>query len=195
MRKSKYETPLASLRKCALFSAREARELGLPARMLSHFARRGLFERIGRGLYRALEVESGVDFEFEELVLTASSIPQAVVCLISALSYWGFTDQIMREQWIAVPNSMKKPKRAHTKCVRMRNMTLGLVTVQMGNFAVKIFDRERSVVDAFRYLSHEVAIKALQAYLASVKPDLTKLRRYAQILRKNIAPYILALTT
>ena len=47
----------------------------------------------------------------------------------------------------------------------MRNMSLGLTTVKMGKYKVKIFDRERTIVDAFRYLSDEIAIKALQAYL------------------------------
>lgn len=198
MGQSKYEATLSPLLQRPLFTAKEALDLGIPTRMLAHFAAKGQIERMSRGLYRVLDAASGVDFEFEELVLTASSIPHGVVCLISALCYWGFTDQIMREHWIAVPNADKKPKRARCRIVRMRNMTLGQVTVQMGEYGIKIFNRERTVVDAFRFLSDEVAIKALQAYLKptdSHKPDLPKLTRYAQSLRKNITPYILALTT
>lgn len=80
----------------------------------------------------------------------------------------------------------------------MRNMSLGLRTVKMGKYKVKIFDRERTIVDSFRYLSDEIAIKALQAYLKpsdKQKVDLPKLSRYAKILRININSYIMALTT
>jgi hypothetical protein len=80
----------------------------------------------------------------------------------------------------------------------MRNMTLGKKTIKMGKYKVKIFDRERTVVDSFRYLNKEVAIKALQAYLkpsTAHKPNLLKLSKYAKLLRVNIHPYIMALTT
>jgi predicted transcriptional regulator of viral defense system len=166
--------------------------------MLAHFCKKGVIERVGRGLYRVAEASSGVNLDFEELVLIASSIPRGVVCLVSALCYYNLTDQIMREYWIAIPNTDKSPKRPHARIVRMRNMSLGLTTVKMGKYVVKIFDRERTIVDAFRYLSDEVAIKALQAYLKSSsqqKADLPKLSSYAKALRININSYIIALTT
>ncbi len=197
MKQSKYEHLLAPLLKMPIFKATEARSMGIPTRMLAHFCQKGLIERVGRGLYRVAEASSGVSLDFEELVLTASSIPRGVVCLISALCYYHLTDQIMREYWIAIPNTDKSPKRPHTRIVRMRNMNLGLTTVKMGNYEVKIFDRERTIVDSFRILSDEIAIKALQAYLkpsSKPKADLPKLSQYAKALRININKYILALT-
>jgi hypothetical protein len=104
----------------------------------------------------------------------------------------------MREYWIAIPNTDKSPKRPHSRIVRMRNMSLGLTTVKMGKYEAKIFDRERTIVDSFRYLSDEIAIKALQVYLqlsGEKKADPPKLSRYAKALRVNINKYILALTT
>ena len=77
----------------------------------------------------------------------------------------------------------------------MRNIELGQTKIQIGNFHLKIFDRERTIVDSFRYLSREVAIKALQTYLRQKKPDLGKLMKYAKVLRVDIHPYIMALTT
>ena len=80
----------------------------------------------------------------------------------------------------------------------MRNMALGQTKVKIGKYLVKIFDRERTVIDAFRYLSHEVAIKALQQYLRmsrDPKPDMQKLSKYATLLKVSIAPYVMALTT
>jgi predicted transcriptional regulator of viral defense system len=198
MKKSKYHALLLPLLKKPLFTASEARERGIPSRMLAYFCQKELIERVGRGLYRVLDASSGIDLNFEELVLTAVSIPHGVICLVSALCYYNLTDQIMREYWIAIPNADKSPKRTHIRVVRMRNITLGQILIKIGKYNVKIFDRERTVVDSFRYLSHEIAIKALQTYLKSSsdqKPDLIKLSKYAKALRINITPYIMALTT
>ena len=198
MKRSKYQYLIEPLLKEPIFKASEARSRGIPPRMLAHFCQKGLIERVGRGLYRVVQAPSGINIDFEELVLTASSIPKGVVCLVSALCYYNLTDQIMREYWIAIPNEDKSPQRPHTRIVRMRNMSLGLTTVKMGKYEVKIFDRERTIVDAFRYLSDEIAIKALQAYLkpsSGQKADLPKLSKYAKALRININKYILALTT
>ena len=198
MKLSRYQALLELLLKEPIFKASDARSKGIPSRMLAHFCQKGIIERVGRGVYRVVEASSGVDLDFEELVLTASSIPRGVVCLISALCYYNLTDQIMREYWIAVPNADTSPKRPHTRIIRMRNMTLGLTTVKMGKYEVKIFDRERTVIDAFRYLSDEVAIKALQSYLkpsTGPKADLPKLSKYAKTLIININSFIMALTT
>jgi predicted transcriptional regulator of viral defense system len=198
MKRSKYQHLIDPLLKEPIFKASEARSRGIPSRMLAHFCKKGVIERVERGLYRVAEASSGINLDFEELVLTASSIPRGVVCLISALCYYNLTDQIMREYWIAIPNADKSPKRPHVRIVRMRNMSLGLTIVKIGKYEMKIFDRERTIVDSFRYLSDEIAIKALHAYLQSSvekKADLPKLSRYAKALRININKYILALTT
>jgi hypothetical protein len=63
---------------------------------------------------------------------------------------------------------------------------------------VPIFDRERTIVDAFRLLSREVAIKALKMALTQPghrRLDLVKLQAYAKKLRVNIDPYLMTVTT
>lgn len=61
----------------------------------------------------------------------------------------------MREFWITVPHALKSPKRPKTRIIRMRNIELGQTEITVGEDRLKIFDRERTVVDAFRHLSHE----------------------------------------
>jgi predicted transcriptional regulator of viral defense system len=194
MIQSKYKDLLEGLLKKEFFKAKDASELGISARWLTYFCTHGVIEKHSRGIYKA--VDTTMDFEMEGLLITAGSIPRGVVCLISALCFYELTDQLMREYWIAIPNEDKCPKRSHTHIVRMRNTSLGLTHVKIGNQNMKIFDRERTVVDAFRYLGDEIAIKALQFYLKKMdqKPDLAKLSNYAKILRVNISPYIKACT-
>ena len=196
--KTKYQKELNLLIQKPVFTAQEARSLSIPTRMLAHFCELGIIDRLSRGVYKSSTLESGLSLEVEDLVITCSSIPNGVVCLSTALYLYNLTDQMLREYWIAIPNSSRSPKRPHTRIVRMRNLSLGVTTLQVGSYTLKIFDRERTVLDAFRYLSDEIAIKALQFYLKSSsqhKPDLAKLTSYAKLLRVNISPYIMALTT
>lgn len=197
MRQSKFTKALWPLLELPLFTAEDARLRGIPRHALAYFVKKGILQRIYPGAYCSANYEPQVDFEWEHLALAAASIPEGVICLISALCYYELTDQVMREAWIAVSNCSHAPKRPNTHIIRMRNINLGQMVMKLGEYEVRIFDRERSVVDAFRYLSKEIAIKALQRYLRSKdhKPDLKKLQEYAKILRVNLTSYILAYTT
>ena len=95
--------------------------------------------------------------------MVVSSIPEGVVCLISALGIYELGDQIPREYWIAVPHSSRAPRRERSRIVRMRNTTLGRTSIKLGDVKVQIFDRERTIIDSFRYLDKEIAIKALKS--------------------------------
>lgn len=198
MHRSQTLTKLSKLMKKPLFSAAEARKANVHPRLLSYYADRGVLERVGRGIYRAVAQDTGIDPRWEYLALTAASIPDSVICLVSALCYYGFTDEIMRSSWIAVPHHAGKIKRPKTRIVRMRNIRLGRQIVQFGKLKVNIFDRERTVLDAFRYLGKEVAIKALRAYLKPSpdwRKDLRKLQNYARRLKVPLQPYLMSLTT
>lgn len=197
MRKSKYARQLRPLLKKPLITIEEAKARGIPRQVLAHLAKKGILERVENGIYRRAQYEPQVDFQWENLALQAATIPSGVICLISALCYYGLTDQIMRESWIAIPHELRAPKRPLTKVVRMRNIALGRVSIQLGEYKVHIFDQERCVVDAFRYLSIEIALKSLQNYLKSRdhKTQITKLARYAKLLRVDLMPYILSYTT
>jgi predicted transcriptional regulator of viral defense system len=192
---SKYSTALTALSKKAVFSSAEGREAGIPSRMLSYFCEKGQIERISRGIYKIKNVDFDSEFEWEDLAITVLSIPNGVICLISALCYYSLTDEIMREFWIAVPHATTSPTRQNAHIVRMRNISFGQTFIKIGNQKLKIFDRERTIVDAFRYLDKETALKALQAYLQTSKdkkPDINKLLTYAKKLRVNLTPYISA---
>lgn len=102
--KSKYEKKLEVLLEKSVFTAADAREQSIPSRMLSHFCELGIIDRLGRGVYKNTQMETGIHMDVEDLVLTATSIPEGIICLTSALYLYQFTDQLLREYWIAVPN-------------------------------------------------------------------------------------------
>jgi predicted transcriptional regulator of viral defense system len=197
MTRSKYSAAFNALSKKAVFSSAEGRKAKIPPRMLAYFCARGQIERVCRGMYKINTLDFDSEFEWEDLAITALSIPNGVICLISALCYYGLTDEIMREFWIAVPHATTSPVRENAHIVRMRNISFGQTTIKIGSQKLKIFDRERTIVDAFRYLDQETALKALQTYLKASKerkPDIDKLLNYAKKFRVDLTPYISAFT-
>ena len=103
----------------------------------------------------------------------------------------------MREFWIAIAHPTTSPARENAHITGMRNLSFGLTTIKICGQQVAIFDRERTVVDSFRHLDKETALKALQAYLKKSKerkPDISKLLKYAKKLRVDLTHYIPAFT-
>jgi predicted transcriptional regulator of viral defense system len=181
-----------------VFRADEARKIGIHPSRLSYYVKINLIERIGRGVYRGKGSRIGVDFQWEDLVLVANSVPKAVICLVSALAIYQLTDEIPRENWIAIPHGTTNPKRENTRVIRMRDIKTGMIRYKLGNQTIKIFNEERTIIDAFRYLSKEIAIKALKEALKSgrsKKFDLKLFQKYAKQFRINLDTYILTVTT
>jgi predicted transcriptional regulator of viral defense system len=162
------------------FNNEEAETLGVSRRMLNHYVKSGDLE---------------VDFQWEDLVRTLFQIPTGVVCMITALRLWELTDEHSREFWVAIPNSQKPPRLKHVRAVRMRNLDLGRTVLKMGDYEIPIFDPERCVVDAFRYLSIEIAVKALKYLTAKNGLNYQKLSEYSKILRVDITPYVITVST
>ncbi len=182
-----------------LFTTAEARKVGVNSSLLCYYAKKGYIERIDRGIYCGKDSpEIDVDFQWEDLIMAAKSISNGVVCLVSALALYELTDEIPRQHWIAVPHSARAPKRNGVKVVRMRNMILGRTKLDVGNQTIEIFNRERTIVDAFRYLGKEAAIKALKNGLkmgGDNRIQMKRLQAYAKTLRVDLTHYLLAVTT
>lgn len=196
--KLRNEHKLKDLFEKPVFFAAEAREAGIHPSRLSYYVKTNRIERIGHGVYRGVASSMNVDFQWEDLIVIAKSIPQGVVCLTSALALYELTDEMPREHWIAVSHSTTAPKRESTRIVRMRDIDTGRTIHNIGQETVTIFDRERTIVDSFRYLSKEIAIKALKAAVigrGQKKLDIKKLQQYAKHFGLNLDPYILTVTT
>ncbi len=188
----------SSSKKNKLFDTKLARKLNVSNSSLAYYAKKGDLERVGRGLYKIKNTSLISDFQWKDLVEASVKVKGGVVCLISALALYEITEEIPRAYWIAIPNTSRHRGDDSIRIFRYRNMKLGKTIYDFGDFKLPIFDRERSIIDAFRLLDKEVAIKALRMGLrkkGEARLDLEKLKEYAKILRVKIEPYILAETT
>ncbi|MBI2026558.1 MAG: AbiEi antitoxin N-terminal domain-containing protein [Deltaproteobacteria bacterium] len=179
-----------------LFSVAEAEKNGIQRSLLAYYCKKGEIEKLGRGLYKVAGKELDIPIQWEDLLYAYKKVPNSTVCLLSALAIYNMTDEFTKKHWLAIDHSRYAAKKQGIKIIRLRNTKLGKTSMNLGKYKISIFDRERTVIDAFRFLSVEVAIKAIQAYFKSgMRPDYHKLSDYAQKLHVDIAPYVLTLTT
>ena len=197
----KKKTHFAKLRPLSsrpYFTSQQARHLGVSAALLSYYTNIGLLRRIHRGVYQTDSVSSKTSLQWGDLLQALQTIPQGTVCLATALTIYGYSEEKSRQYWIAIPHSTSSKSSRLIKIIRMRNLALGKTTISLDGIKVAIFDRERTIIDAFRQLGREVAIKALKIAVTkkgAEKLDLVKLQAYAKKIRVNIEPYLLAVGT
>lgn len=179
------------------FTSEEARIHGVSSSTLAYYVKQKALIRIGHGVYRGVNAPSPTDFRWEDLIEAMQRVRDGVICLTSALSLYHLTEEMPSQHWIAIRNDTIHRAMPNTKVVRMRNLTLGKTTIQIGNISLPIFDRERTIVDAFRYLGRETALKALKVALTkkgNEKVNIEKIRQYAKKLRIKIEPFLIAMT-
>lgn len=166
--------------------------------VLSHYVNTGVLKRIRRGVYQKAGYRMARAFQWADLIEAVYAIKGGVICLISALVIYDLTDEIPRQHWVAIRHGTSVKTTKGVKVIRYRNIRLGQTEIELEGIKMPIFDRERTIIDTFRLLSREIAIKALKAALSKGgknRIDLIKLQEYAKKLRFNIAPYLISLTT
>lgn len=162
---------LSPLLKKPFFTSKEARELGVHPAILSHYVKAGHLKRVSRGVYQTANYQNPSAFRWEDLIEAVYSVKGGVVCLISALAIYDLTEEIPRQHWIAVKHGRSIRENRDLKIIQLRNMELGKTEIELEGSLVSIFDRERTIVDAFRLLSREIAIKALKMAIAAGKEE------------------------
>jgi len=180
--------------------ARDVEEIGVHRKHLRALVESGQLERITRGTYRLVEAVQG---EYGSLAEVTAQVPDAVVCLLSALSYHGLTTQSPAEVWIAIAPKAWMPSVATTRLrvVRMSDPWLqdGVMTIRIDGAQVRVTDPQRTVVDCFRFRNSvglDVALEALRDCLSQRLATPSQLMEIAQ--RRGVGsvvrPYLEALT-
>lgn len=182
------------------FRPREVLPLGVNYYQLQRLVRDGWVEKSGPGLYRLADAEAT---DMETVAMVASAIPQAIICLLSALRVHELGTQSPRQVWLAIDRKARKPRRvpAPVSFVRFSGqmLTYGVVTRTIQGVTARITTPARTVVDCFRYrnkIGLEVALEALRDVVRSRKATISELNRAAEVCRISsvIAPYLEALS-
>ena len=147
----------------------------------------GYLDRVRHGYYQIAEQNEAM----EEQML-AALIPQGIVCVESALFYYGYSDFTPRKWSVAVPRTISRTKLdvdtlpLQTYFVQQDLYELGKTTGDFHGVTLPVYDRERTICDCFKYRSRldtELFSKALNAYVNDPQKNLSNLSIYAKKLR------------
>jgi predicted transcriptional regulator of viral defense system len=185
----------------AFFRPRDLERLDIPFAELQRAVAAGTVEKVGRGLYRLAATEPS---EFETFALVVSAAPNAIICLLSALSLHGIGTQIPHEVWLALDRKARRPARipAKLRIVRFSGamLTYGVETHAILGVPARVTSPARTIVDCFRYRSKlglDVALEALRDALRSKTATVDQIIRAAEICRVRtvIKPYLEAIVS
>ena len=147
----------------------------------------GYLDRVRHGYYQIAEQNEAM----EEQML-AALIPQGIVCVESALFYYGYSDFTPRKWSVAVPRTISRTMLdvdtlpLQTYFVQQDLYELGKTTGDFHGVTLPVYDRERTICDCFKYRSRldtELFSKALNAYVNDPQKNLSNLSIYAKKLR------------
>jgi hypothetical protein len=178
--------------------ASQAIRLGVAPRTLYALRDAGRILQITRGVYRLLGDSSN---GHSDLVQVALRVPKGIICLISALEFHSLTTQIPHQVYVALPLHAEKPRLSyppvHLFWLSQAAYSAGIEQQLLDGVSVRIYSREKTIADCFKYrnkIGLEVALEALKEGLRQgCKPEI--LMEFARIDRvwKTLQSYLEAL--
>ena len=180
------------------FRQRDAAEVGVNSRQLRRLVDDGLIERVARGLYRMTDAEYT---EHYTRAAVCARIPNAVLCLLTALRVHDIGTQLPAEVWIAIPHKARTPATVlPVRVVRFSGASLryGVEDTEFEGVPARITSPARTVVDCFRFrrlVGMDVALEAIRDTLARRKATPDQIQRAAQACRAEslVRPVLQAL--
>jgi len=154
---------------------------------LSKLMDQGVISKIRRGVYEWIESGTKEDAEIIKTLL-----PDAVICMNSALFIYGYTDRTPDTWHLAFNRDINK-KRLKINYPPIRPyfmephlLAIGITHENINGTVLQIYDRERTICDVLRYagkLDQEILNKAIQNYLKDEKKNIRNLIKYTKSLR------------
>ncbi len=179
--------------------ARDLDDAGIPRAYLKRLCDRGLLEQVDRGLYR---LANAPVTELSSLAEVSKRMPNAVVCLLSALQVHDMTTETPHAVWVLIDRHARLPKRASPRIEVVRASGAarehGVESRVIDGVRVRLTTPAKTVADCFRFRRHvglEVALAALKDYLRKRKGGIDALVEAARADRiyAFIQPYLEAL--
>ena len=152
----------------------------------------GYIEKVRYGYYQWIDSD-----DFSEVGTIIRLFPDAILCMDSALRYYGYSDRTPLEWHLAVSKDSCKTRFnidypfVKPYYVKPTILELGLIEREMDGHKVQIYDKDRVICDCLRYrnkMDKEIFNKAIQNYINDPEKSIPHLLEYSEPLRiKKIA--------
>ena len=147
----------------------------------------GIIEKIRRGYYQWIDTE-----DFSEIGTVIRLFPDAILCMDTALRYYGYSDRTPGDWHLAVSKDSGKSRFkidypfVKPYYAEPAVLELGLTTGTMDGHTIRVYDKDRLICDCLRYrnkMDKEIFNKAIQKYIADPEKSIPKLMEYSEPLR------------
>lgn len=169
----------------AFFRPQDAEEIGVSYHQLRRLVNQGEVEKVARGLYRLTSVEPSALYT---LAAVCARVPDAIICLLSALQYHHIGTRVPREVWIAIPHKARAPRLPEfpVRVVRFSGASAnyGIEEITIEGAPARVTSVPRTVIDCFRFhrlISRETALEALRSVLEEGRTTPEALWRAAEV--------------
>ncbi len=165
----------------------ELLQSGYYHRKLQKLINDGEIEQVRRGYYQRVD-----DNSYSEVPIIARLFPDAVLCMESALDYYGYTERTPSAWNLAVLDSSSR-RRFHISWpivkphfISESKFSVGITNAEIDGTSVRIYDRERTICDCLTHrnkMDAEVFNSAIREYLKDPQRNESRLGKYAATLR------------
>lgn len=178
----------------------ELKKANIHTRRIANAVELGVIEKIKPGLYKLKDYHWDEHGSFAEV---NHAYMKAVICLTSAAEYYELTTFNPLYISVAVPHNTPKfnldypPIKVYYFADSYYSP--GIETLKTKSGIVKIYNKEKTIGDLFRYMKkigEDIAVESLKTYLQNRKErNIPKLIEYAEIcgVKKKIEPMVKAI--
>jgi predicted transcriptional regulator of viral defense system len=147
----------------------------------------GTISKVKNGLYRLSDVSVVSHQSFIDI---ARAVPEGVICLLSALSYYQLTTFNPSVVSVAIYRKAWRPKIMYPPVefyyFSTKQFQSGIDTITIEGQKIRIYSPEKTLCDCFRYrnkLGLDIAKEALTEYLKWKKRNIEKLLEFSAVCR------------
>lgn len=179
-----------------IVGAKDVEAAGISRNYLYLLHKEGMLEQCARGLYTLPDTSVSEHWQLAEV---AKRVPNAVVCLISALGFHQVTTQLPHEVWLAIPRGAWRPLIEYPPLnltyVSGAAFSFGVEEHNVHGVTVRVYSPAKTVADCFKHRSKvglDVAIEALREVWRSRKASVDELIKAAEVNRvlRIMRPYL-----
>jgi predicted transcriptional regulator of viral defense system len=170
-----------------IMRTKELCDSGIYYKKLQQLIAEGKVEQMRRGYYQYIDENA-----FLEVPLIVKLFPDGVVCMESALEYYGYTDRIPSAWNIAVRADSSRMRfkidypAVKPHFIEPSRFIIGITHTLIEENDIKIYDRDRTICDCLLHrnkMDAEVFNSAVRSYLKDSRRNEGHLALYAKKLR------------
>lgn len=170
-----------------VMTAAQLKEEGVYHANIINLLHDGIIEKVKRGYYHYIRNEHG-----SEILIINKLFPDAVLCMETALFYYGYSDRNPAEWNLAIDRIVSKGRTEidypfiNAYRVESSLLSLGETDGSIDGEIIRIYDIDRTICDVLRKMNRmdkEIFNKAIQRYVNDERKNIPNLMKYAKKLR------------